>query len=103
MNDHFNLYYLHWWTLTRFIFESEKYHDRALLLAQRGGGLDAFEAIIGPVDQVQIEWHDYVRRLKAALAGEDREFLRARQKSKPANASIKPENSGTLSHQPTNN
>ena len=30
MNEYFNLYYLHWWTLTHFLFETEKYHDRVL-------------------------------------------------------------------------
>lgn len=83
LDKEFNLYYLHWWTLTYFIFENEKYHDRALQLAQSGGDLEAFEKIIGPVDQVQIEWHDYVRRLKAALAGKDREFFKNRKIPKP--------------------
>jgi len=102
MNEHFNLYYLHWWTLTYFIFESPKYHDRALLLAQRGGGLDAFEEIIGPVEQVQTEWHEYVRQMKAALAGRDRELLKAKKKSKSSNPSIKPSNLGALASQQTN-
>ena len=102
MDDHFNLYYLHWWTLTHFIFESEKYHDRALLLAQRGGGLDAFEEIIGPVGLVQTEWHDYVRQMKAALAGRDRELFKAKKKSKPSNPSIQPSNIEALANQPTN-
>ena len=76
MNSHFNLYYLHWWTLTYFVFESQPHRDRALALLQRGGGLDAFEQTIGPVGQVQSEWHAYVRRLKAALAGSDLEFFK---------------------------
>jgi hypothetical protein len=42
MNSHFNLYYLHWWSLTYFIFENPKYRGRALELARRGGGLEAF-------------------------------------------------------------
>ncbi len=87
----FNLYYLHWWTLTYFIFESEKYHDPALRLVPSGGDLAAFEKIIGPVDQVQSEWHDYVRRLKAALAGKDREwFLKRNKPPKPFAASSQP-------------
>lgn len=89
MNEKVNLYYLHWWTLTYFIFESEKYHDRALRLIQRGGGLEAFEEIIGPVEQVQSEWHDHVRRMKAALAGMDREFLKGKKFSKPFDPSNK--------------
>jgi hypothetical protein len=76
MNSHFNLYYLHWWTLTHFMFESPQHRERALALVQRGGGLDAFEQTIGPVEQVQSEWHAYVRRLKAALAGSDLEFFK---------------------------
>jgi hypothetical protein len=76
MSRHFNLYYLHWWTFTHFLFESPKYRERALMLTQQGGGLPAFEQTIGPVDQVQVEWHAYVRRLKTFLAGSDPEFLR---------------------------
>ena len=44
---------------------------------QRGAGLVAFEAIINPVEQVQTEWHAYVRSLKAALSGKDIEFFKA--------------------------
>jgi len=83
LDTEFNLYYLHWWTLTYFIFESEKYHERALALIQSGGGLEAFEKIIGPVDQVQTEWHDYVRRLKVALDGKDREFFKRKKIPRP--------------------
>ncbi len=81
MKQHFNLYYLHWWTLTHFIWEGEKYRSRALTLAQKGGGLAAFEEAIGPVDQVQAEWHAYVRRLKATLAGNERDLRRTRRSS----------------------
>jgi hypothetical protein len=38
--------------------------------------LDAFEQLIGPVNKVQSEWHTYVRRLKAALAGSDLGFFK---------------------------
>ena len=86
MNSHFNLYYLHWWTLTHFIFESAQYREHALALVQRGGGLEAFEQTIGPVDKVQGEWHAYVRRLKAALAGNDLEFLKSPKRSRSTNA-----------------
>lgn len=84
LDQEFNLYYLHWWTLTHFLFESEKYHDRALLLAQRGGDLEAFEQLIGPVDQVQSEWHEYVLHLKAALSGKEREFWKRKNLKKGA-------------------
>ncbi|MCX6930092.1 MAG: DUF1570 domain-containing protein [Verrucomicrobia bacterium] len=89
MSRHFNLYYLHWWTLTHFIFESAQYRDRALSLVQRGGGLEAFEKTIGPVDKVQVEWHSYVRRLRAALAGGDVQFYKYGRLPELTNSVIK--------------
>jgi len=83
INQQFNLYYLHWWTLTHFLFESEKYHDRVVNLAQKGGGLEDFETLIGPVDQVQVEWHDYIRRLKVVLAGKELENFKKKKAPKP--------------------
>ena len=50
------------------MFENPRHRDRALDLVQQGGGLEAFERMIGPVDQVQAEWHEYVRHLKAELS-----------------------------------
>lgn len=78
MSREFNGYYLHWWTLTHFLFESPRYRDRALSLVQRGGDLDAFEQALGPVDQVQTDWHTFVRKLKDELSGKDLEYLRRR-------------------------
>jgi hypothetical protein len=62
--------------LTHFIFESPPHRDQALALVQAGGGLEAFEATIGPVEKVQVEWHSYVQQLKAALGGSDVKFFR---------------------------
>ncbi len=76
MNSRFNLYYLHWWTLTHFIFESPQYRDHALALVRRGGGLEAFEQTIGPLDKVQGEWHAYVRRLKRAIETRDVRYFK---------------------------
>jgi hypothetical protein len=90
VNTHFNLYYLHWLTLTHFIFESPSCRDRALPLVQRGGGLRVFEETIGPVDKVQAEWHDYVRRLKSALAHGDVRFFKTGQLLEPTNANPRP-------------
>jgi hypothetical protein len=67
MDSQFNLYYLHWWALTYFVFEDPRYREHALELVRRGGGLEAFEQVIGPVEQVQPEWHSYVRHLKPKL------------------------------------
>jgi len=65
---YFNLYYLHWWTLTHFLFESPHYRAKALDLLQRGGDLKPFEECLGPVEQLQIEWHGHVLTLKQKLS-----------------------------------
>jgi hypothetical protein len=64
LNSHFNLYYLHWWTLTHFIFEDPRYRDHAVDLVKTGGTLGAFEKLIGPVEQIETAWHAHVQELK---------------------------------------
>jgi hypothetical protein len=68
MRRHVNLYYLHWWTLTHFVFETPKYRTNALKLIMDGGGVEAFEKHVGKVESIQSEWHEHVRRLKAEMA-----------------------------------
>ncbi len=65
-DEFFNLYYLHWWLLVRFLFEhnSGQYRDGIFKLTKEGGRLAAFEECIGKVDQVQAEWYEYVRVLQ---------------------------------------
>ena len=79
LNQEFNLYYLHWWTLTHFIFENPKYRKSAMELLQRGGGLDAFEQTIGSVNAVEPEWFRHVRLIKSALNGNVRNFYKTGQ------------------------
>lgn len=76
MSKESNLYYLHWWTLTYFLFENPEYRDRALALVRRGDGLEAFEQCLGPVEKVEADWHAHVRRIKDALSGKDLRFLK---------------------------
>lgn len=45
----------------------------------QGGGLDAFEKIIGPVETVQAEWFRHVQTIKAALDGKVRDFYKTGQ------------------------
>lgn len=65
MNEHFNLYYLHWWTLTHFLFESPGHRGVVLELMRAGGGLEDFERLIGPLNQIQAEWHAHVQQIKS--------------------------------------
>jgi hypothetical protein len=67
MNSHVNLYYLHWWTLTHFIFESKQTSGAAIKLVQSGGDLQSCEKLFGPVERLQTNWHAHVRQLKERL------------------------------------
>jgi len=75
MNQYFNLYYLHWWTLTHYLFEDAKFRDGAMKLLEDGATLDAFEKDIGSVDSVSPDWFRHVWAIKAAVGGHDSEFL----------------------------
>jgi hypothetical protein len=67
MNSHFNLYYLHWWTLTHHIFESPQTSKSAIKLMQSGGDLKCMEELFGAVEILQSDWHEHVRGLKHRL------------------------------------
>ena len=67
-------YYLHWWTLTHFVFEHPKHSGAALRLMEQGGGVESFEQLIGPIENAQSEWYQHVLRIKSALGGTDPEF-----------------------------
>lgn len=69
MNTYFNLYYIHWWSLTHFLLESDnaKYRAGYVRLLQTEQTLENFEKEIGPVEQVQVEWYKYLRQQKWLL------------------------------------
>ncbi|MBI5819487.1 MAG: hypothetical protein HZA88_10925 [Verrucomicrobia bacterium] len=66
---HFNLYYIHWWSLTHFLFhyENGKYRSNALQVLREGGTLKSFEKHIGPIAKVQTEWYRYLQELQRQL------------------------------------
>jgi hypothetical protein len=76
LDKEFNLYYLHWWSLTHFIYQHPIYSKNGPALLEHGGDLKSFEQLIGPIDKIQEEWHKHVRHLKALAAGKDLHFLK---------------------------
>jgi hypothetical protein len=73
MRTHVNLYYLHWWTLTHFVFEN----PNAVKLVEAGGSLNGFEKWIGPLDQAQTGWHAHIRKLKQEEAHPGRSTIQS--------------------------
>ncbi len=66
VNLRFNLYYLHWWSLTHFLMHYEKgrYREDLSRLIAEGGGLAAFEKYIGPVEDIERQWYGYLAELQ---------------------------------------
>lgn len=62
-----NLYYLHWWTLVRFLMEEHR--DGLAELLRSKGDEAAFEKWVGPFDEVEREWYRSVLELKKRLEG----------------------------------
>lgn len=69
LNDNFNLYYLHWWSLTHLLFEGQhgKYREQVAPLLCDGASLESFEKRIGPVDRLQTEWYQHLQDLQWRL------------------------------------
>jgi hypothetical protein len=72
IDEKFNLYYIHWWSLTHFLIEADggPSRDDYLRLIREGGSLGAFEQYIGPIERVQRRWYEYLCELyQQAIAG----------------------------------
>jgi len=69
INRHFNLYYIHYWSLTHFLFNYKdgKYSAGYRKLISEGGSLNGFEKLIGPADTVQEEWYQYLQQIIAEV------------------------------------
>jgi hypothetical protein len=70
LNRHFNLYYLHWWSLTHFLlhYEDGKYKAGLSRLITEGGGLPAFEKHVGPIETVESQWYGHLADLQKQSA-----------------------------------
>lgn len=64
INEHVNLYYMHYWGLTHFLMHhsSSRYSNAYKQLIAQGGSLEDFESLVGPVESIQSEWYDYMHR-----------------------------------------
>ena len=57
--------YIHWWSLTHFLFHYEdgKYADAFDQLIREGTSIQNFERLIGPVDIIQKEWYRHLEAM----------------------------------------
>lgn len=71
IDDHVNLYYLHWWSLAHFLMEYEGGIYRAgfgHLLTDRAD-VSTFEKHVGQIEAIEKQWYGYFMDLKQRLAG----------------------------------
>ncbi|MBI3273263.1 MAG: DUF1570 domain-containing protein [Planctomycetes bacterium] len=63
VDQRFNLYYLHAWSLTHFLFHGEdgKYAKPYLALLRAGFSKERFEQTIAPLPTLEREWYGYLR------------------------------------------
>lgn len=71
IGGHVNVYYLQFWSLTHFLFHYDggRYASGYRALIRRGGTLEDFEALIGPVERVQAEWYTYLHAFTQGRGG----------------------------------
>ena len=69
IDEHFNLYYIHWWSLTHFLlhFDEGKYRTGFFAVIREGGTLASFTDRIGPIERVQGEWYHHLLEQKKSL------------------------------------
>lgn len=72
IDKHFNLYYLHWWSLAHFLMQGEKgtYREGLARLIADGATPDAFETCIGPIEEMEARWYNHLFDLRRRLAGQ---------------------------------
>lgn len=71
IDAHVNLYYVHWWSLVHFLMQADdgRHAASVVKLAERGGTLADFEAVIGPVETIEPQWYAHLLAQVRAAGG----------------------------------
>jgi len=69
MNQHVNLYYIHWFSLVHFLLEGEqgKYRKTFMACVKTPSGLEAFEENIGPYQVIGPQWYQHLLQMIDSL------------------------------------
>ncbi len=73
MNEHVNLYYIHWFSLVHFLLEGEqgKYRQAFMACVKTPSGLEAFEENIGPYQLIEPQWYQHLLQIIDSLSKND--------------------------------
>ncbi len=63
IDEHFNLYYMQWWSLIHFIYHYDdgRYRPGIKPLLLEHGTLEAFKSHVGAIEEIQPLWYEYLR------------------------------------------
>jgi len=69
MNQHVNLYYIHWFSLVHFLLEGEegKYREVFMTCVKTPSGLEAFEENIGSYQLIEPQWYQHLLQLDGSF------------------------------------
>ncbi|MEQ2005403.1 MAG: DUF1570 domain-containing protein [Limisphaerales bacterium] len=69
IDEHFNLYYLHWWSVTHFLmhFADGKHRAGFYQVIRDGGTPASFERHIGPFERVEKDWYGHLLEQRKQL------------------------------------
>lgn len=69
MDQHVNLYYIHWFSLVHFLLEGEqgKYRQAFMACVKTQSGLNAFEENIGPYRIIEPQWYQHLLQIIDSL------------------------------------
>lgn len=69
VDDYFNRYYVHWFTLVHFLMHGEggRYQEALVAYSQAGAAADAFADHFAAIDEVQEKWYTYVQAMQERL------------------------------------
>lgn len=69
MNQHVNLYYIHWFSFVHFLLEGEqrKYREAFMAYVKTPSGLEAFEENVGPYQLIEQQWYQHLLQIIDSL------------------------------------
>ncbi|MGE5294950.1 MAG: hypothetical protein ACM3VT_08975 [Solirubrobacterales bacterium] len=71
IDKHFNLYYLHWWSLAHFVMQCDNgtYRSGLARLIADDATPAGFEKHIGRIEEIEAKWYAHLLDLQKSLAG----------------------------------
>ena len=69
IDEHFNLYYVHWFSIVHFLMHGAEGQHRQKLLdyIKAGAAVDQFEQVFGPFQEIEAAWYQHLCNIQDAI------------------------------------